>query len=198
MEARQSKAIARIDLDNKTLDAHNIKPAAKGNQAIFNAGKSFLMAMEGKAIPKGLLLNIVDAVSKQDISSISGLSASSSGLDIHNALMQAIAIMEKVLADTGATAMLVGAEKSMRVLNERKYLALIENDVAAKLKELDVTDPKVCADVTTVMKDRAKAKLANAKSMKEMSDHISVATPKEFIDNLARTLGGVEGGGIAP
>lgn len=84
-----------------------------------------------------------------------------------------------------------GATKSTRVTNEIKYLALIENDVAAKLKELDITDPKVCEDVKTVMKDRARAKLAKATTLKEMSDHLAVATPKEFIGNLARTLAGI-------
>lgn len=94
-----------------------LKNAAKGNQAMIAAGKSFLKALKGKDIPEGLIGCMVAMVKKANIGAIKSISSSSSGIALHKATLQIAEITDKAMNESGADTKLIGADEKVSARN---------------------------------------------------------------------------------
>ena len=104
VQAKADKIIAAVA---------ELRSAAKGDRAVFEAGKTFIIAMGGKDIPAGFMRDMVGAVKHLKINAMKALSASSSGLAIHNAVCEFIDNVEKAMNDAGAETKIDGADELM-------------------------------------------------------------------------------------
>ena len=92
-------------------DVAGLRTLAGGNRAVFEAGKSFLVAMNGKAPPEGFLRDMLNATARLKIDRIKSLSASSSDLSVHKAVRQFSDDIEKAMLSTGALRKFQGADE---------------------------------------------------------------------------------------
>ena len=88
-----------------------LRNAANGDQAAFKAGKDFIIAMGGKAIPEGFLSDMLDASKRLKMTAMKGLSASSSGPAIHNAVCEFFDNIEKATNAAGVETKIDGADE---------------------------------------------------------------------------------------
>ena len=65
-----------------------LKAAAKGDQRVVRAGIDMLKALKGKPLAQGTIGTIVRAIMKQSISALKSLSPASSGIELHEAVVQ--------------------------------------------------------------------------------------------------------------
>ena len=99
--------------DNIRAAVAELRAAAKGDRAAFAAGKAFIIAMGGKAIPAGFLRDMVDAAKHLKMDAVKALSASSSGPAIHNAVCEFIDNVDKAMDAAGAETKIDGADELM-------------------------------------------------------------------------------------
>ena len=90
-----------------------LKQAAGGNRAIFEAGKAFLVNMCGKNIPEGFMRDMVAAAKNLKIGNLKKLSPSSSGMAIHRAVCEFADNVNKTLFACGAQSKLDGADENV-------------------------------------------------------------------------------------
>ena len=84
----RSEASIKKRIDNLKDNFAELRELAKDNPSVLEPGKFFIAAMNGKAIPKGMIRTIVQEVKKVPIKEMAKLSASSSGYGIHKAMNQ--------------------------------------------------------------------------------------------------------------
>lgn len=108
-----SQEEARAKAANIVAAVADLRAAAKNDQAAFAAGKDFIIAMGGKRIPEGFLRDMVDAAKHLKMDAMKGLSASSSGLAIHNAVCEFFDNVEKAMDAAGAETKIDGADELM-------------------------------------------------------------------------------------
>ena len=147
LEEVQAKA------DNILAAVAELRAATKGDRAAFEAGKAFIIALNGKSIPEGFMRDMVDAAKRLKMNAMKGLSASSSGPDIHKATCEVLDNVEKVTKAAGAKTKFEGAEEMLAV-----------RDFAAALMMARCSD-KVARNVVAAMSG-AKAGILNALYLK--------------------------------
>ena len=115
----------------------------------------------------------------------------------HEFFTAAIGYCEANKAGMGGAAALVKAltvrgtlAEQRSLTNEMDYLVIVKADMDAALAESGVTDAKILADVKDAMLKRGNHVLANATTLKELSDFLAAAKAETM--TLAKTLEGIE------
>ena len=90
---------------------------SKDKPAIYEAGKRMMVAMDGKALPPGMIAKLVLEASKAKIDAIRKLSPHSSALEIHRAITQFSDNIVKVMVASGAEEKTDGANEKQACRN---------------------------------------------------------------------------------
>ena len=99
----------------KLLDnVAELKAVAKGNQAVLRAGLEFLRDMRGKAVPEGMIRTLVQTSMKLSLSAVKSLKADSSGMELHEAVVQLYDNVTKAMEAAG-TVRVTGTEGDVKV-----------------------------------------------------------------------------------
>ena len=101
-----------------------LRTLAGGNKAVFNAGKEYLRAMNGKAPPEGLLRDMLNAAAQQKLGKVKSLSASSSDLSIHKAARQFADSVDQTMNAANAYGRSYGADERLAAQNLAAALLL--------------------------------------------------------------------------
>ena len=92
-----------------------LRAVAKGNQKVFSAGIAFLKDMRGKPLPEGMIKTLVQTSMKQSIGAIKSLNANSSGIKLHEAVVQMYKNVEKAM-EAADTSRVTGSDGEIRLL----------------------------------------------------------------------------------
>ena len=170
LEQVQTKA------DNILAAVAELRAATKGDRAAFEAGKAFIIALNGKNVPEGFMRDMVNAAKRLNMNAMKGLSASSSGPDIHKAVCEFWDNVDKVTNAAGAKTKFDGADEM-----------LATRDFAAALMMARCSD-KVARNIAAAMSG-AKAGVLNAFYLKVAMEQF----PKQGISKGLVQHAGIQG-----
>ena len=94
-----------------------LRELSNDKQAIYEAGKRMMVALDGKALPPGMIAKLVLEASNTQIDAIRKLSPHSSALEIHRAITQFSDNIVKVMVASGAEAKTDGANEKQACRN---------------------------------------------------------------------------------
>ena len=104
-------------IDTIADNFREFRELSKDKPAIYEAGKRMMVAMDGKALPPGMIAKLVLEASKAKIDAIRKLSPHSSALEIHRAITQFSDNIVKVMVASGAEEKTDGANEKQACRN---------------------------------------------------------------------------------
>lgn len=101
-----------------------LETLAKGNPAVYEAGKAMMAAMGGKALPAGMIAKLVAAANDASLDAIRKLGRKSSSLAIHRAVTQFRDNLTRAMASSGAETAAAGLDEKQACRNFVAFLML--------------------------------------------------------------------------
>ncbi len=94
-----------------------LRALAAEDQELYAQGRELIRSLHGKALPAGAIGRLVQAAWEQPIGALKKLAARSKGIDIHNAVAQYVASVNRALVEAGVEDFADGADELVACQN---------------------------------------------------------------------------------
>ncbi len=137
--AAEYRSVEQIEkkVDTVLAGVAELRKAAKGNQAVLDAGKTLLVSMNAKRIQPGVITEMVNFAMKMDTSAVRKLNPNSSGLQFHKAVKQLMDNVNDGVNTTSAKDAFEGADEldSARIFICDLHFAKCSNSTLNKIHQ---------------------------------------------------------------